>query len=199
MKEIKEIISNNLITLRKSHNLTQNDLAEKLSYSDNMVSRWERGEITPSVETLQKISEFYEVPLSSLLEEKKVEEVITQNNQDEKINNMKKFSLILSLLTTVWFAITIAFVYVNAVSHKSVWLLFVAGVPISCIVLLLFNGTWNKYIYRFVVSTVLLWSTLAFIYLYFLQYNLFLVFIIGVPVQLSLIIWAFIKPKKKSH
>ena len=199
MKDLKEIISNNLITLRKNHNLTQNDLAEKLSYSDNMVSRWERGEITPSIETLQKISEFYEVPLSSLLEEKKVEEVITQNNQDEKINNMKKFSLILSILTTVWFAITIAFVYVNAVSHKSVWLLFVAGVPISCIVLLLFNGTWNKYIYRFVVSTVLLWSTLAFIYLYFLKYNLFLVFIIGVPVQLSLVIWAFIKPKKKSH
>lgn len=199
MKEIKEIISNNLITLRKAHGLTQNELAEKLAYSDNMVSRWERAEITPSIETLQKISEFYAVPLASLLEEQKAEEVVNQNNQNDKINNMKKFSLILSLLTTVWFAITIAFVYVNAVSHRSVWLLFVAGVPLSCIVLLLFNGTWNKYIYRFVVSTVLLWSTLAFIYLYFLQYNLFLVFIIGVPVQLSLVIWAFIKPKKESH
>ncbi len=199
MKEIKEIIANNLITLRKSNGLTQNELAEKLSYSDNMVSRWERAEITPSIETLQKISEFYSVPLASLLEEQKAEEVVSQNNQDIKINNMKKFSLILSLLTTVWFAITIAFVYVNAVSHRNVWLLFVAGVPLSCIVLLLFNGTWNKYIYRFVVSTVLLWSTLAFIYLYFLKYNLFLIFIIGVPVELSLVIWAFIKPKNKSH
>ena len=55
MKEIKDIISNNLISLRKKHNLTQNELAEKLAYSDNMVSRWERGEITPSIETLQKI------------------------------------------------------------------------------------------------------------------------------------------------
>lgn len=199
MKEIKEIIANNLITLRKSHNLTQNDLAEKLAYSDNMVSRWERAEITPSVETLQKISEFYNVPLASLLEEQKIEAITNENKQDEKINNMRKFSLILSLLTTVWFAITIAFVYVNAVSNKSVWILFVAGVPISCIVLLLFNGTWNKYIYRFVVSTVLIWSSLAFIYLHFLQYNLFLIFIIGVPVQLSLVIWAFIKPKKISH
>ena len=95
MKEIKEIISNNLITLRKAHSLTQNELAEKLAYSDNMVSRWERGEITPSIETLQKISEFYNVSLSSLLEEKKAEEVVNKNNQDEKINNMKKFSLIL--------------------------------------------------------------------------------------------------------
>ena len=76
MKEIKEIISNNLISLRKNHNLTQNDLAEKLAYSDNMVSRWERAEITPSIETLQKISEFYNVPLASLLEEQKAEEVV---------------------------------------------------------------------------------------------------------------------------
>lgn len=199
MKEIKEIISNNLISLRKSHNLTQNELAEKLSYSDNMVSRWERGEITPSIETLQKISEFYNVSLSSLLEEKNIETITNEDKQAERINNMKKFSLTLSLLTTVWFAITIAFVYANAVFHKNVWLLFVAGAPLSCIVLLLYNGTWNKYIYRFVVSTVLLWSTLAFIYLYFLQYNLFLIFIIGIPVQLSLVIWAFIKPKKISH
>lgn len=199
MKEIKEIISNNLITLRKAHGLTQNELAEKLAYSDNMVSRWERGEITPSIETLQKISEFYKVSLSSLLEEKKAEEVVNKNNQDEKINNMKKFSLILSLLTTVWFAITIAFVYANAVFDKNLWILFVLGAPLSCVVLLFFNGTWNKYIYRFVVSTVLLWSTLAFIYLHFLEYNLFLIFIIGIPVQLSLVIWAFIKPKKISH
>lgn len=202
MKEIKEIISKNLIILRKSRGLTQNELAEKLAYSDNMVSRWERAEITPSIETLQKISEFYNVPLASLLEEQKAEEVVNENKQEEKINNMKKFSLILSLLTAVWFAITISFVYANAVYHENVWLLFVLGAPLSCIVLLFFNGTWNKYIYRFVVSTVLLWTSLAFIYLYcllFLNHNIFLIFIIGIPVELSLVIWTFIKPKKISH
>ena len=74
MKEIKAIIANNLIILRKKNNLTQNEIADKLSYSDNMVSRWERGEITPSVETLPQISEFYSVPLSSLLSEHSLEE-----------------------------------------------------------------------------------------------------------------------------
>lgn len=195
MKEIKEIISNNLIALRKNNGLTQNELAEKLSYSDNMVSRWERGEITPSVETLQKISEFYNVPLSSLLEEHSTKQKI----KDEKIVNLKKFSIILMLITTVWFAITISFVYANAVLHKNIWLIFILGIPISCGVLLLFNGTWNKYIYRFVVLTVLVWSLLLFFYLYFLKYNLFLIFLVGVPVELSLVIWAFIKPKKNSH
>lgn len=199
MKEIKEIISQNLISLRKERGLTQNELAEKLAYSDNMVSRWERGEITPSIETLQKISEFYNVSLSSLLEENSAENSAKEKSQEEKINNMKKFSIILSILTTVWFAITISFVYANAVLHQNIWKIFVLGVPLSCIVLLLFNGTWNKYIYRFVVSTVLLWSLLTFLYLNFLEYNLYLIFIVGVPVQLSLVIWAFIKPKKISH
>ena len=168
MKEIKEIISQNLISLRKERGLTQNELAEKLAYSDNMVSRWERGEITPSIETLQKISEFYNVSLSSLLEENSAENSAKEKSQEEKINNMKKFSIILSILTTVWFAITISFVYANAVLHQNIWKIFVLGVPLSCIVLLLFNGTWNKYIYRFVVSTVLLWSLLTFLYLNFL-------------------------------
>ncbi|MGN0961716.1 MAG: helix-turn-helix domain-containing protein, partial [Christensenellales bacterium] len=41
MKDIKQIIANNLITLRKKNNLTQNELAEKINYSDNAISRWE--------------------------------------------------------------------------------------------------------------------------------------------------------------
>ncbi len=192
MKEIREIIANNLISLRKQNNLTQNELADKLAYSDNMVSRWERAEITPSVETLQKISSFYNVPLESLLQEHTVKE----NLQDEKIQNIKKFSIILLMLTVVWFFIIIAFVYSNSILHKNIWLIFVLGIPISCVVLLLFNGSWNKYIYRFVVLTVLVWSILVYIYLKFLSYNLFLIFLVGIPAELALVIWAFIKPKK---
>lgn len=193
MKEIKEIISDNLIALRKSHNLTQNELAEKLAYSDNMVSRWERGEITPNIETLQKISEFYKIPLASLLEDK----VVESQNKVDKFQDIKKFSITLLMITTLWCVITIAFVLANSIFHKNIWKIFVLGVPLSCVLLLLFNGSWNKHIYRFVVSSVLIWSLLAFFYLFFLEYNMFFIFLIGIPAQLSLVIWAFIKPKNK--
>lgn len=191
MREIKDIIANNLISLRKSHGLTQNELAEKLAYSDNMVSRWERAEIIPNIETLQKISEFYNVPLTSL---------ITENSSNEKrsadkFQDIKKFSIILLMVTTLWCILTIAFVLANSVLHKNIWKIFVLGVPLSCLILLLFNGSWNKYIYRFIVTSVLIWSLLAFFYLYFLTYNMFFIFLIGVPAELSLVIWAFIKPK----
>lgn len=192
MEDIKQIISNNLISLRKEHGLTQNELAEKLAYSDNMVSRWERGEITPSIETLQKISEFYGVSLTSLLQGNATEE----EKKDTKVQDIKKFSIVLLMVSALWLIITVMFVLANSIYHINIWKIFVLGIPLSCAIMLLFNGSWNKYIYRFVVLTVLVWSFLAFVYLQFLEYNIFFVFLIGIPLEIALIIWAFIKPKK---
>ena len=194
MRDIKDIISTNLINLRKAHNLTQNELADKLSYSDNMVSRWERGEITPNIETLQKISEFYNIPISALIEEGALE----KEKKLDKFQDIKKFSIILLMITTLWCIITIAFVLVNSILHQNIWKIFVLGVPLSCVILLLFNGTWNKTLYRFIVISVLIWSLLAYVYLYFLTYNMYFIFLVGVPAELSLVIWAFIKPKKST-
>ena len=73
--------------LRKKHNLTQNDLAEKLKYSDNTISRWEHAEITPTIETLQKISEIYDVPLEYLLKEN-ITENISKDARVEKLNKL---------------------------------------------------------------------------------------------------------------
>lgn len=195
MKDIKDIVANNLITLRKASGLTQNELAEKLAYSDNMVSRWERGEITPSIETLQKISEFYNIPITALLQDNALEE----EKQENKIQNIKKFSIILLMVTTLWLIITVAFVLANTINHQNIWKIFVLGVPLSCAIMLLFNGTWNKYIYRFVVLTVLIWSFLGYVYLHFLEYNIFFAFLIGIPLQIALVIWAFIKPKRNKN
>lgn len=192
MEDIKQIISNNLISLRKAHNLTQNELAEKLAYSDNMVSRWERGEIIPNIETLQKISEFYGVSLTSLLKSNATEE----EKKDTKVQDIKKFSIVLLMVTALWLIITVAFVLAESVKHVNMWKIFVLGVPLSCAIMLLFNGSWNKYIYRFVVLSVLVWSFLAFVYLQFLEYNIFFVFLIGIPLEIALVIWAFIKPKR---
>lgn len=191
MKDVKYIVAENLIALRKSKNLTQIELAEQLSYSDNMVSRWERAEVTPTLETLQKISELYNVPLESLIKEN----IISTTKQNQRVENIRKFSIVLLLLTAVWFIITAIYAYANTILNKNIWTLFILGIPLSCIVLLLFNGSWNKYIYRFVVLTVFIWSGLTYLYLLFLEYNIFLIYVVGAPAQIALVIWAFIKPK----
>ena len=69
--ELKQIVAKNLIALRKQAGLTQLDLAEKLNYSDKAVSKWERAESLPDVETVKKIADLYHVSVDALLREEK--------------------------------------------------------------------------------------------------------------------------------
>ena len=190
MKTISEIIAENLIALRKKNNLTQNDLAEKLKYSDNTVSRWEHTEITPSIETLEKISEIYNVPLESLLKEN-VSAVI---NKEEKRQIVARICTALLFVMAAWFVVTTMFVYLKTTSNINLWTLYIWALPISCLILLPFN---NKRVYRFVVLTVFIWTLLLSFFLEFYTYQIWLIFFCGIPVELALVIWAFIKPKTK--
>lgn len=191
MQDIKDIIAKNIIELRKKNHLTQGELAQKINYSDNAVSRWERGEVTPSIETLDAIAKTFNVPLSSLIEDNAKE---VSNIRDKKqITN--KLAIILICCSIVWLIAIIAYVYIKLIFKLNIWTIFVWAVPISCLVLLPFNEYWGRYIYKFVILSVFQWSILGALYLQCLQYNIWLIFIIGVPIQVALSIWAFIKPK----
>ncbi|MBQ6844092.1 MAG: helix-turn-helix transcriptional regulator [Agathobacter sp.] len=54
--------------LRKSHNLNQVQLAQKLDVSKQTVSNWENNNILPSIEMLIKIARFFSVSTDYLLE-----------------------------------------------------------------------------------------------------------------------------------
>ena len=56
--------------LRKSHNYTQEELAQKLDISRQAVSKWETGVTVPEVEVLLKISKLYSVSINDILEPK---------------------------------------------------------------------------------------------------------------------------------
>ena len=191
MNDIKDIIANNLIKLRKKHKLTQNELAEKLNYSDNAISRWERGEVTPSIETLDQIAKYFDVPLSSLIEDNALG---VSEKQDKKILR-NKLAIILLFMSLVWLVATITFVYGKVIFNINLWIVFVWAVPVSCLVLSPFNAYWGKYIWKFVILSVFQWSLLACFYLQFIEYNMWLVFVVGIPIQVALSIWAFLKPK----
>ena len=191
MTDIKEIIAKNIINLRKKNNLTQNELAEKLNYSDNAISRWERAEVTPNIETLIQISEVFNVPLNSLLEENVVK-AVSDRDKKEIIN---KLAVTLLFVSLVWFIAVIGYIYGNLIFGLNLWTIFAWSIPASCLVMYPFNSYWGKYIYKFIILSVFIWTLLACIYLQFLTYNIWLIFFIGLPIQLALCIWAFIKPK----
>jgi len=53
--------------LRKSHQMTQKDLAEKLNDTDKSVSKWERGLSCPDISLLTPLSDILGVSVSDLL------------------------------------------------------------------------------------------------------------------------------------
>lgn len=60
-------IANRLVNLRKSNNLSQEALAEKLGISRQAVSKWERAEASPDTDNLILLARLYGVSLDELL------------------------------------------------------------------------------------------------------------------------------------
>ncbi|MBQ7351516.1 MAG: helix-turn-helix transcriptional regulator [Clostridia bacterium] len=197
MDDIKNIIAKNLTTLRKKHNLTQNDLAKKLNYSDNAVSRWEHAEVTPSIETLQQISEIYGVPLRSIIEDNAVK-VAEVNDRKQLIN---KLAIMLISVSVLWLISTIVFVGTKILFDKYFWQIYIWSIPVVCLVMLPFNEYWGRHIYKFVIFSIAMWSLMSALYIQFgfLNSMMWLIFIIGIPIQIALAIWAFVKPKPKTN
>lgn len=54
--------------LRKEKNLTQEQLAEKMSVSNRSVSRWETGSNMPDLDLLIELANYYEVGLDAILD-----------------------------------------------------------------------------------------------------------------------------------
>ena len=61
--ETKEILKD----LREKHNLTQEEMAERLCVTRQAVSRWETGDTQPNTDTLKLLSREFNVSINTLL------------------------------------------------------------------------------------------------------------------------------------
>ena len=57
-----------LIDLRKTKELTQSQIADKLGVSQSAVAMWETGETRPSLDNIDKLSKILNVSLKKLLD-----------------------------------------------------------------------------------------------------------------------------------
>ncbi|MBR0425363.1 MAG: helix-turn-helix domain-containing protein [Clostridia bacterium] len=60
------MFKDNLIQLRKYHQLTQEDVAEKVGVSRQAVAKWEAGETVPDLEKCRMLAELFDVTLDDL-------------------------------------------------------------------------------------------------------------------------------------
>ena len=63
----QEKIGKYIYELRIKNNLTQKDLADKLSITSQAVSKWENGRGIPDIEQLNKLSEIFNVDIKEII------------------------------------------------------------------------------------------------------------------------------------
>lgn len=73
--------------LRKSRNLTQEELAQALYVSRTAISKWESGRGYPSIDSLKEIASFFSITIDDLLSSEKIITIAERENRDT-IQNM---------------------------------------------------------------------------------------------------------------
>lgn len=198
MEDLKKVIGNNIAVLRKSYGLTQVEFAEKLNYSDKSVSKWERGESIPDVYVLKQIAVFFNVTVDSLLTQYKNEKNLLGKSKKYKQRNR----LIISLISAggCWVIATLVFILLSwcTSSIARPWLIFVWCLDISTLVLFIFSCIWGKKLYNYILLSVLLWSVIASIFITIDFQNKWLIFMLGIPIQVVILLSFFIFNKRDS-
>lgn len=191
--ELKKIISENLVKLRKQANLTQQELAEKINYSDKAVSKWERADGVPDVLVLKTLADIYGVTVNDFL--------IRHEDAPVKprTKNIAARRWLISLLSAglVWFVatvITVLWLLIDSSATAEVArYAYIAAIPASAIVLLVFSCIWGKLWQRFALVSALIWSLCLLVHIVLLkaapQVHSWLIYLIGAGLQLLVILW----------
>lgn len=68
------MINMNLKNLRTRHQLTQEEVAERLNVSRQVIAKWEKGESTPDIQHCMELAKLYNVTLDNLVNFKEADE-----------------------------------------------------------------------------------------------------------------------------
>ncbi|MBE6728998.1 MAG: helix-turn-helix domain-containing protein [Ruminococcaceae bacterium] len=199
MQELKTIIAANIQLLRKEHKMTQNELAQKINYTDKAVSKWERAESVPDISALKQIADTFSVTLDYLIT---VEHTEYKKEKKEIRKTKKKNRKIISLISVVTVWLVALFIYMNIdlfAKNNMNWLVFIYAVPTSLIVALIFNSIWGNTRYNYLIISFIMWTVLSvvFITLLLFDYNVWTLLLLGIPAQIIIILWSFLKTRAK--
>jgi len=193
MESIKGTVAKNITRLRQASGMTQAELAAKLNYSDKAVSKWERGESLPDVTVLAQIADLFQVSLDWLVRG----EVMSAEPAVKTQNRVNRILVTVMSVVLVWLVAALVFMVIHLITGGNVAniLVFVYAVPASLIVWLVFNSIWFRPRVNYLIISLLMWSLLATLHLTILPfgYNVWPVFLLGIPAQLIILIWSKLK------
>ena len=197
LEEFKTIVAQNLVKYRRIAGFTQLELAEKLNYSDKAVSKWERGETVPDVYVLKQLAEIYNISVDEFLSKKEEKQKMPFSIKRAFKN---KHFIITSLSTSlVWLIACICFVVLRLVNLGNIaYMSFIYAIPVSSIVCLVLSSIWSsqKWVSG-IFASITLWTVFLSIFLSFSLPNLWIIFIIAIPLQFLLVLWYFLITENK--
>lgn len=111
-------VSEKIVALRKSKNLSQIQLAEKLGVSRQAISKWESGGTLPGIDSIIEISNFFNITIDSLLKENieelhPIEELqpIMEEEEKESIRTVQIKVVILLCIASFFMGVLITWLF----------------------------------------------------------------------------------------
>ena len=189
MEDIKSVIAKNIYTLRTANKMTQLEMAERLNYSDKAVSKWERAEGLPDVVVIKQIADMFGVTVDYLMstEEERAVKGLVQEKQvveqgPRKYTPAHRLITVISLIG-IW-TISLGLFFIFWTQELFVWQVFVYTLPVFFITWLVFNSTWGNRRNNLYIVSALVWSILLVLYVALLKYNVWMIFLLGIPAQI---------------
>ena len=199
MEDLKIIFASNLIRLRTGAGMTQAELAEKISYSDKSISKWERGEAVPDAYVLKRMSELFGVSVDTLLSEG---EGWKKNGTDlhQKVEYSQLF-IILCTISGIFTLCFLEFVIVWALAGQFHWLILYAGSPCALVALLVFNSVWYQGRNNFYIVAALVAAVILFVFLLMLRFGQmpWQLLLVIIPAELVVFFAFRIRKRKKAE
>jgi transcriptional regulator with XRE-family HTH domain len=200
-EKLKKQIGSNIASYRKRMQLTQAGLAEKLNYSDKAISKWERGESAPDVQTLVQLADLFDVTVNDLLvdpdalpENPGADERVLSGAVERTLKRKADKRVILSLAgLLVGFVSLLLFVVLSSLDIPNTWLAFIYGIPACAIVLLSLRSAWKDFRWNQLLVSLIMWGGILSVYLsmlVFLDLNWWKLFLLGIPGQAAIILWS---------
>ena len=197
-KRIEDIVAENLAYYRKSIGLTQLELAEKLNYSDKLISKWERGDGMPDIIVLKTLADLYKITIDDFFKEEK------QKTPHAKTN--KRWYIVGLSAALLWVVATTTFVTLAIVLPQTYpwWLIFLYALTGTGIVGVVWAGIFHNKLFQLIATSVIIWGGVVSLYLTLLftlnANNLWLLFVVGIPLEGLAVLWFFFRrgSKKKA-
>lgn len=184
MEELKATFAANLIRLRTQAGMTQAELAAIIHYSDKSISKWERAEGLPDVYVLKQIAEIFGVSTDELLSDG----AVGTDKSKENSPGFSKYAVTAVAFLGVWTLSLLLFSLLWMLTNKMFWLVPLATVPVSLILLLILNCVWHGRRWSKWIICGIVPAVLAIIAFFLREYRPWPLFVVLIPSEILVLL-----------